>query len=88
MKKPGSPSLSDTAFPGTFRNLAAWPNDLEFRHVPTDELLGENVGSLSSERQVSRVSTHNSDWTRPWNTYRFGLLLVLDRCPDYLALGR
>jgi len=44
-----------------------------------DEPLGENAGSLSSEWEVSCVSPYNSDWTHLWNTYRFGLLLVLDR---------
>lgn len=38
--------------------------------------------------EVSYVSPHNSDWARPWNTYRFGLLLVLNRRPNYVGLGR
>ena len=50
--------------------------------------IGENIGSLSSERQVTCVSPHDSDRTRPWNTYRFGLLLVLDRSPNHLDVGR
>jgi hypothetical protein len=37
--------------------------------------------------EVSYLSPHSSDWTGPWNTDRFGLLLVLDRCPHHLGLG-
>src|SRR5260370_16997677 len=41
----------------------------------------------SGRSKVSYVSPHSSDWTHPWNTDRFGLLLVLDRCPHHLGLG-